>query len=162
MPIAWFICTYKRRPGIARPTRYCGMDDHTGAIRADGGTWSESEVLGNSAIVKVRASAETLTAIANDPNIQRIPVGLLDDSLGSLTVTQRTAIRDRVLAMGYTTEEVTAALGNDLSAVTLRTLLQFVTGRRQRPRYEAGTDTIVLDGVVEACRPFEALDEEVQ
>ena len=46
MPIAWFICPYKQRPAPKRNFRYCAMDDLTAVIRADGGDWSETEVLG--------------------------------------------------------------------------------------------------------------------
>ena len=56
MAIAWFICGYKLRRANMR---YCAMDDFTALINTDAGTWSESEVLGGSALVKVRANAAT-------------------------------------------------------------------------------------------------------
>src|SRR3990167_3288589 len=118
----WFICPMKQRidPDKPIPVRYCGMDDFTPLIRADGGDWSESEVLGAFAVVKVRASAATLTIIAAEPGFQRIPRDLLDDSLSSLSTAQRRAIKDRLNAMGYTDAEISAALGNtNLNLVTL-------------------------------------------
>ena len=57
MPTAWYIIPYRRRPARRRPTRYVAIDDHTAQIRDYGGTWSEVEVLGDRAIVKVRAPA---------------------------------------------------------------------------------------------------------
>ena len=96
MPVSWFICPYKRRLGGTFPIRYCAMDDYTTQIEADGGRWAESEVLGNHAIVKVSASAATLTTIAGTSGFQRIPVNALETTLGSLTVAQGTATRNKI------------------------------------------------------------------
>lgn len=61
LQIAWYICPYKRRLDAPRPTRYCAMDDYTQQIiYTDGGNWSETEVEGDRAIVKVSASKDTL------------------------------------------------------------------------------------------------------
>ena len=62
MALAWFICPYKRGPG-PDVIRYPAMDDFTSLIRGDGGDWAETEILGNAALVKVRASSGTLTTI---------------------------------------------------------------------------------------------------
>ena len=62
----YILCPYKRSTRIER-LRYCAMDDFTRQIRAEGGNWVESEVAGDQAIVKVRASAALLTVIANTP-----------------------------------------------------------------------------------------------
>jgi hypothetical protein len=61
--IAWFLCPYKRKLGVPIPTRYCAMNDFTPLIRADAGDWREAEIDGNQAIVRVEASATTLSAI---------------------------------------------------------------------------------------------------
>ena len=159
MAIAWFVTNYNRRNGFF-PTRYCAMDDFTAQIEADGGDWTETEVLGGYAIVKVRASAETLTTIAGTAGFYRIPTAALDSTLASLTNAQRTAIRNRVEAMGYTTEEITAAFPN-LRNATLRQVLRFAAGRRRKPRYDAVSDAIVLDGEVQSCRSIEDVDAEV-
>ena len=161
MPIGWFIAPYKRRPTTGPvPTRYCAMDDFTSQIVADGGAWSESEVLGDCAIVKVRASSQTLSDIASAQGVTRIPLQILDDPLSSLTNAQRNAIRNRILAMGYTTAEINAALPN-LANVTLGQVLRFAATRRLRPRYDRASDTIVLDGQVETPRPVADLDAAV-
>lgn len=154
----WFLVPYLRRTSMPRPERYCAMDDFSSAIKADGGEWTETEVLGNHAIVKVRASAATLQTINAAQGFTRLPKDRLDDALSDLTQQQRTALRDRIEALGYARAEWQAALGTDLGAVTLRQVLVFVASRRLKPRYDAGTDTIVLDGPVQACRPVADVD----
>lgn len=157
MAIGWFICGYARDVSAPSPTRYCAMDTFTTMIRADGGDWREAEYLGNRAIVKVRASAGTLTTIAGTTGFRRIPLTLLDDPLSSLTAGQRSAIRNEILDAGYTNAEINAALP-DLSTVTLRQVLQFITSRRLKPRYDSGTDTIICDGIVQPCTQPETID----
>lgn len=160
MAIGWFIAPYKRRSDPDRVFRYCAMDDFTTQILADGGAWAETEVLGNCAVVKVNASTATLSTIAGTQGFQRIPLQRLDDPLSSLTNAQRNAIRNRILAMGYTSAEINASLPN-LANVTLRQVLHFVTTRRLKPRYDPGTDAIVLDGAEQPVRQVESVDAEV-
>ncbi len=69
MPAAYFVAPYKLRPndkGRPFPIRYCAMDDHTAAIDADGGCWSEVEIAGDQAVVVVEASAKTLATLAGE------------------------------------------------------------------------------------------------
>lgn len=160
MALTWFICPYKPRPSKPR-FRYCAMDDFTPQIRADGGDWHETEVLGNRAVVKVRALLVTLTTIAATPGFQRMPKDHLDDSLSDLSPLARQEILDQLEAMGYSLAEIQAALGNDLGTKTLREVLRFAATRRLKPRYDAGTATIVLDGPIQACRSVESVDEAV-
>lgn len=161
MAVGWFLAPYVRRAGARRPTRYVVVDDLTAAIRADGGDWTETEVLGDHAIVKVRASAATLNLVAAIPGVTRIPVGRLDDPLSSLTAGQQQALRDKVLALGYTPAEVNAALPNPIGTYTLRQVLRFVATRRLKPRYDQATDTIIIDGPVQPVRPIEDVDAAV-
>ena len=155
MPLAWFVVPYKRRnPGEVPPERYCAADDFTVLIRADGGDWSETEILGDAALVKVRASAATLTAMNAAPGFLRIPNHVdLNDTLGDLTAGQKQVLLNKAVALGYSLAEVQAALPSDWSAVTLRQVLNFLAQRRLKPRYDSGTDTIVLDGAVQPVRP---------
>lgn len=162
MAIGWFIADYKRRLGIDSPTRYCAMDDYTVLIRADGGIWHESEVLGNRAIVKVRAAPSTLTTIAADANIRRLPKDALNISLSDLTTPQKNAIRNELLDAGYTAQELTARFGADLGAFTLGDVLRFMASRRLKPRYDKPTDTIILDGAIQPVRPIDDIDARVQ
>jgi hypothetical protein len=157
MAVAWFIAPYKRRLTSSDPTRYCAMDDFTQRIRADGGNWSETEILGDRAIVKVRASIATLTLIAATPTFRRIPLGVLDDPLSSLTLAQRNAIRNEITDAGYSVAELNAVIPN-LAAVTLRQVLRFMASRRLKPRYDKVTDTIVIDGILQPCRTIESVD----
>lgn len=163
--MAWFICPYKRRiypdTPVQWPERYCAMDDFTAQIRADGGTWSEAECLGDHAVIKVRASAAILTLIAAAPGFTRIPKDLLDETLADLSNAQRTAIVNKLESLGYTAQEIRDRLGVNISSRTLRDVLRFALTRRRKPRYDASTDTIILDGPVLACKPIEALDAEV-
>lgn len=165
MAAGWFVCRYIRPligPYANDPRgRACAMDRYTALIRADGGDWRETEVLGNRTIVKVRASAATLTTIAADPDIIRIPVALLDDPLSSLSAGQRTALRNELQDMGYTLGEIHAALGSDLSTITLGQLLRFAATRRRAARFDGGTQAIVCDGAVLACDSIDALHLQV-
>lgn len=156
--IAWFLCPYKRRTPAPLPTRYCAMDDFTAQIRADGGDWSETEVLGNHAIVKVRASDTTLQTIAAATGFTRLPKNRLDDSLSDLSTAVKTAIRDKMLALGYTAQEIQQRFGNDFGSYTLRDVLKFIATRRLKPRFDSNTDTIVLDGAIQPVRPLEDVD----
>lgn len=163
MAVTWFLAPYKRQDKVINGVlifrgRYCAMDDFTALILADGGMWSETEVLGNHALVKVRASAATLTTIAAAQGIRRLPKDALDDPLSSLTNAQRTALRDLIESLGYPRAEWQAALGTNLGLRTLREVLQFIRRRRLKPRYDAGSNTIVLDGAVQQTRTLESVD----
>jgi hypothetical protein len=164
MPLAWFVAPYKRsNPGVTPPERYCAVDDFTAQIVADGGTWSETEVLGDCALVKVRASDATLAAINAAPGMLRIPNHTdLADTLGDLTLAQRNAITNRLLAMGYTQAEIDAALPNNWQNVTLGQVLRFAQKRRRRPRYDAATDSIICDGPIQPVRPVDDVAAGVQ
>lgn len=159
--IAWFIAPYKRRVGAFRPTRYCAMDDFTSLVRAKGGDWSESEVLGNRAIVKIRASAATITTIAATAGFKRLPKDLLTASLADLTTSQKNALKNEALDMGYTLAEIQARFPNDLGQYTLGDVLRFFATRRLKPRYDSATDSIILDGPVQECKTISQLDIEV-
>lgn len=167
MPIAWFIVPYKRvtrtpldaatradilanqgmlalvsKMGISR---YPAVMDFNSQIAADGGKYSCTEVLGDRAIVKVNASAATLTAMNNAAGFIRVPLSRLDDPLSSLTDNQRTALKNELLDQGYTMAEVNARFP-DLSTVTLGDVLRFAATRRKRPRYDSVSDAYVEDG----------------
>lgn len=161
MAIAWYLCPYRRRPATDHPARYCAMDDYTPDIVADGGAWAESEVLGNHAIVKVRASVSTLATIAADTDFTRLPVAQLDDQLSSLTTGVKAAIKNKVLALGYAEDEITARFGSDLGAYTLGDLLRFVAKRRLKPRYDAKADAIICDGAEQSVRTIDSVDRAV-
>lgn len=165
MATGWFICRYIRPligPYTSDPRgRACAMDRYTAMIRADGGDWRETEVRGNRTLVKVRAAAGTLTTIAADPDIIRIPVALLDDPLLSLSAGQRAVLLDELQGMGYTLGEIQAALGSDLATITLGQLLRFAATRRLAARFDAATQAIVCDGAVLPCDSIDALHRQV-
>jgi hypothetical protein len=136
------------------------MNDFTNLIAADGGKWSETEILGDRAIVKVNASPATLTTIANTATFRRIPLALLDDPLSSLSAGVQNAIKQEVLDAGYTLAEVNARFPNIASA-TLGDVLRFMATRRLQPRYDKGTDTISIDGPIQKCKSIDVLNAEV-
>ena len=158
MAFAWFICPYKRRVGEPVPTRYCAMDDYTALILADGGTWDETEILGDKALVKVRASTTTLATIGATAGYFAIPARFfrLEDSFADLTNGERNQITTAILGLGYTQAELDAAMGTTLAAWRTRTLadlLGVAATRRLQPRYDQPTDTIVCDGPVQPVKP---------
>lgn len=168
--IGWFIVPYKRRrylvePGepdiLLRPTRYCAMYDAAKQIRALGGQcqWSETEILGNRAIVKVRTSQAALDAL--DQLFRRLPKDRLDDSLADLSPAVLARIRDEILDMGYPLAEIRDRFGDDLSIYTLRDVLRFMARRRLKPRYDAGSDEIVCDGAVQPVKSVENVDSRI-
>jgi len=162
MPIAWYICPYKRRnPGQTPPVRYCAMDDFTTLIETDGGRWAESECLGNHAVVKVRAAAATLATINAEPGFTRLPKDALDDPLSSLTNAQKTALRNLITGLGYSLAELQDVFGSDIGQHTVRGVLAFICQRRLKPRYDVATDSIILDGPVQLPRSLESIEADV-
>jgi hypothetical protein len=158
MPLAWFVCPYKRRnPGAVPAARYCAIDDFTAQILADGGTWDETEILGDAALVKVRASDATLALIGGIAGVFAIPARFfrLEDSFADLTNGERNQISSAILSLGYLQAELDAAMGTTLAqwrAKTLDDLLTLATTRRLQPRYDQPTDTIVCDGPVQPVK----------
>lgn len=153
--MAWFICSYKVDPNDAA-SRYCAMDDFTVLIRSSGGAWSETEVLGNKAIVKVRAPAALLTTIAGTVGFYRLPTDNLNATVGSLTNAQRTALRNQILTMGYTQAEMDA-LGQ-FNTRTIAQVFSLAASRRLKPRFDPDTRSIVLDGPPQPCLPISVVD----
>jgi len=162
MPTAWYLCPYSARNWRrVNDARYCAMLDFDDLITADGGAWAETEVLGNHAIVKVRASANTLTTINAAAGFTPLTQDRLDAPLSDLTTQQKTAIRNKVLSLGYTSKEITNRFGSDLGAYTLRDVLRFVATRRLEARYDDVLQQVVLDGAVVTPRSIESVDERV-
>lgn len=165
MAIGFYIVPMKRATGgwVTVATRYCAMDDYTQQIiYTYDGAWTESEILGNRAIVKVRAPAQLLEFLDTVPGFRRLPRNRLNDSLADLPTGVKSALRDELLDMGYTMDEVHDRFGSDLGQHTLGDVLRFMATRRLKPRYNPADDTIYVDGEVQACRSIESVDEEVQ
>ena len=160
MAIGWFIIPYKISVNDSR-LRYPAIDDYTADIKAEGGQWAETEVLGDCCIVKVRASDSLLSIIAAVDGFQRLPKDRLDDLLSDLSVQVLKEIRDILEGMGYSLTEIKSEFGNDLSIYTLRDILKFATRRRLKPRYDVATDEIILDGAIQPVRLLESVDIEV-
>ena len=163
MAIAWYIAPYKinqEAPGWLKNIRYCAMDDYTDVIFAEGGDWTETEILGNRAIVKVRASLAILTIL--NSVFKRIPKNRLDDPLSDLPTAVKQALKNEALDMGYTIAELQARFPNDLGTYTLKDVLKFYAKRRLKPRYDSVADEIKVDGIEQTCRPIESVDAEVR
>lgn len=163
MPIGWYIVPYVREIGsyLPGPSRQCAMNIYTDTIYSAGGWWAETEVLGNRAIAKVRATTTVLTTLNGVAGFKRLPKDRLDDSLADLPLAVKQALKDELLDMGYTGTEIQDRLGEDLGAHTLRDVLKFMTTRRLKPRYDSGEDEIIVDGAIQLCRSVESVDLEV-
>lgn len=155
--IGWAVAQYKMNP--AKPTqRYCVIEDYAAQIIADAGAYRYVECLGNSAVVKVRASAATLQAIAQDPIVTRFAgVNNLGDSLAALTDPQWAAYRTKALSLGYPAAEWDAAFPLAKDNYLLRDVVVFMLRRRITPRWDTGTSAVVLDGAVAATEPVDAV-----
>lgn len=143
------------------------MNDFTLEIIADGGAWSETEVLGDQALVKIRASDTLLTTIedAGHFNLAKFLAKInLADSLSDLTNANRSVIQNRLLQNGYEQTEIDAALGSNLSAWRAKTfgdLLNLIATRRLEPRYDSANDLIICDGPAKSCKPVSRVNKEV-
>lgn len=150
MPTAWFFAPGVRQDqGPGRPGRTNLVASAYGDLLAsDNGAWSAVEAYGNYFAVKVRCdSSTTLTMIAQDPSILRVPLSRLDDPTSSLTAAQRTAVLNLLSAMGFTNAEVNARFpGGWDGAYVIRDIVKFAVHRRLTPRYDSASDQIILDG----------------
>lgn len=154
MPIAWYIVPYKRDTSYTGPllaSRYCEIEEHRGSLDAV----AYVQILGNRAIVKLRAPAGVLTTL--NGLFKRLPKNALNDPLSDLSGAVKVALRDEALDQGYTLQEIQARFGNDLGAYTLGDVLRFMAKRRRQPRFDVETDTIILDGEIVTISP-EAID----
>jgi hypothetical protein len=148
MPVGWFIAPYDVYDrGDGRPVRRNAPGLRFQAqITADGGTWRDFDLPKGNALVKVRASAATLQAIAAEADITRLPKDLLDSPLADLTVQQRNAIQTKLNELGYSNAEITAALGADLRQRTLREVLRLAARRMTLYRRGPGVAEVLYDG----------------
>lgn len=159
--VSWWVAPYVRADEFGRHIRVCKIEQYAAQMRADGGGYREAEILGNYCLAKVRAGASTVTAMAADVDLQRLPKDRMDDPLSSLTNQQKTRLRNFVLSLGYTTQEVQARFPNDLGTYTLRDVLRFMATRRLKPRYDKATDTVILDGPVQPVKSPDQLEAEL-
>lgn len=160
--IGWYIVPYVRDYSIGspQPARHCELCLYNKQIWDAGGKWTCVEVLGNRAIVKIKAPAAILNMI--DSKYKRLPKDRLGDSLSDLPNNIKIALKNEILDMGYTIAEVKAKFGSDLGQFTLRDVLKFMAKRRLKPRYIPETDTIVCDGIEQRCRNIEYVNSKVQ
>ena len=160
--IAWYIAPYKIKKEPLGAThhnrRYCAMNDYTSVIYGEGGQWSETEILGNRAIVKVRASEATLQIL--DGIYKRMLKDDVNDSLSSLSAGEIQTQKNEAIDMGYSLAEVEEYYNKGVS--TLKDIFKLYTKRRLKPRYDSVTDTIYIDGVVQKCKSIEIVDTKVQ
>jgi len=71
-------------------------------------------------------------------------------------------LRDWLVDMGYSVEEIRDKFGSDLGAYTLRDVLHFAARRRHSPRFNEATDEFILDGPVRIPRSVDSVDAEIQ
>jgi hypothetical protein len=159
MPVGWFLAQYAATPGKPN-ARYCAINEHADAIYADGGAYDYREVLGGQAVVKVGGvTVATLQALVADPLIRRFAgVNNLGDSLAALTAAQWTGYRDYALSLGYPASEWDAAFPLAKESYTLRDVIRFLMRRRREGRFDAATQSVILDGQVVSPGDADQLD----
>ena len=155
--IGWFICQY-RQDAIRKRLLKIPMNDFNAQIRADGGMWDSIEIPNGRVLVKVRASAATLSAIAGTAGFSRVPLERLDDSLSALTAQQRTAIRGELSDAGFTNQEINSAIPN-LASATVRDVFSLLSSRRITRRYDPVTETHFFDGAPRSTMPLTHFDK---
>lgn len=140
--ISWWVGPYDRKDRGERKGRVCAADRYTAQVHAEGGEWREVEILGNKCIFKLRSSAAVIAIYAADNDFRRLPKNSLDTSLSDLTNPQKTALRNFVLGLGYTAEEINQALPNNIGTYTLRDVIRFISKRRHNIIYNSAINTI--------------------
>ncbi len=162
MATSWFIAPYESDIAAKPlPRRWCAMDKYTKLINDDGGTWEEIEVGANHAIVKVKATNQTIYII--DKEFTKIPVNSLNANLASLTAAKKTKINDLMTEMGYTPTEIENALTSDIGAKKLKDLFEFISSRRIPPRFDPELNEIVFDSPAKECtKTVDEVDGRIQ
>jgi hypothetical protein len=87
------------------------MDRFTPIIRADGGQWSEIEMLGNQTLVKVEASDAVLDQIAASSTYIRIPVIEHRKAWGTVEPGLKGQITSLLASAGYDIEQMPTSKG---------------------------------------------------
>jgi hypothetical protein len=118
----------------------------------EGFTWSATEILGNYVLCKVSASDALHAQIAADSRFTQIPDRLTQATIPS---NRRTAIRNKLVSLGYTATEVNAT---NWSVVNLLTLL--TSGASPVEPDDTGRNIRILPGKI-ATRLWQDLDREV-
>jgi hypothetical protein len=157
---AWFVCPYKSVPGMSN-ARYCAMDEFTPEIQSTGGSWSESECLGNHAVVKVTAPDSLLDNIRAAEGFVELPIEFLWKPLSGMPMMQQYVLIGKAQELGYSIEEIQTHFPNDLGTYTLRDMLNFILTRRYDPAWDEATQSIVFTSTVRSCKSADALDAEV-
>jgi hypothetical protein len=91
------------------------------------------------AIVKVRASDQSLAKIKAAPRVFRLPKEKRDALGSDLLIQAKTAIRNKLTDIGYALSEMRNALGNDIGSRTLCQVLAFAAWRRVQARFDLNT-----------------------
>jgi len=137
--VAWFIGPYVRddTAGHEYPARFFLSADFFEQLALNGGTWAGPvEILGNHAILKVRAGAGVLQAIDDLPDVDGIAKDLLDDQLADLPPAAQQRLRDLALELGYTLQELNDRFPEPIGTYTLGDVLRFLGSRWRRPFYD--------------------------
>lgn len=158
MAAAWFIAKYNvvvNYPAFPYATRTSAIDE--AQLAANGARWKSIE-LTNRLIYKIVASNAVLNAVANLPNVKRLPTDLLDNPLSDLTANQRQAIRDELVDQGYSLAEINAQFPN-LANATLRQALKFMARTRTLPAFDIPTLSVVVSDKPEDVRDCDSVDD---
>jgi hypothetical protein len=147
MAIGWFLCPYDilvrdgyvlRMPRIAQ---FAPVNPNP-----NGEMWKEVETLKNMCVVKVRSTNARLTALNNQDGFIRLPETISD--------AVRTIIKNRLLDMGFTLEELR-------KIQSLRDFLELLASSRSRIVFNDFHDGIVILPERRATGRLQELDEAV-
>lgn len=164
MAIAWFLAKFtviNNPSGWPYYRRIEPWREYLADIASVNGVWAGAECLGNHLVAKIRASQETLDAIAALPDVIRLPKNLLSASLSDLTAQQKTVIVNKLQEMGYPLSEIRDSLGNNVGTKTLGDVLRFAAKRRLTPRFDKDQGVMVLDGAERSTKSIDLVDDEV-
>ena len=160
MPVAFYIVPIVR----INPPRNGLLADREIALNIDfpqlSGQWDGLETLGNKAIIKINAITSDLLQL--NAAYTRILLSRLDEPISSLSATNRTALRNQILDMGYTLQELNEKFPDGIANYTLKDALKFMLTRRIKPRWDETTDEIIYDGVSVPCGNIDDLDRRIR
>lgn len=159
MPVAWYIVPYVRDPSPPTGPWFPGL---TLALNVDtpelAGMWDAIEAGAGYAIVKIKAEDKTLETL--NALYKRLPSDNLKGSLENVPRDQKDDLRQTLLDMKYSAEEIDAQFPRGFDGHTLEEVVKFMASKRRLPRYDEAKDEHVFDGqeFVEDAKRVDDLD----
>ncbi len=172
MPIGFYIVPYSfatkldKKGNVIFAYRRVDLCKYQEQFETYGVVWHEVEILGNRAIVKIKASQDILESL--DIEYKRLPKDKLNASLADLSQAAKDKIKNELIDMGYSLGEIKARFGNDVEFAnyTLKDVLKFMAQRRKKPRNITDSNGVIIDIAVDGderpcAKTIEILDSQV-